>query len=101
MEPPARPASHLSRRFGLLQAAALNMCNMVGVGPFLTIPLLLSALGGPPSMLGWGVAFLVTVCDGMVWSELGAMMPGSGGSYVYLRDGFGRHGLGQLMAFQP
>jgi amino acid transporter len=96
---PSLPAPHLARRFGLLQATALNMCNMVGVGPFITIPLLLGALGGPLSMLGWAVAFLVTLCDGMVWSELGAMLPGSGGSYAYLRDGFGRHGFGQLMAF--
>jgi amino acid transporter len=90
---------HLIRRFGLLQATALNMSNMVGVGPFITIPLLLSALGGPQSMLGWVVAFVITLCDGMVWSELGAMKPGSGGSYVYLRDGFGRHSFGRLMAF--
>lgn len=75
------------------------MSNMVGVGPFLTIPLLLSALGGPHSMVGWFMAFAITICDGMVWSELGAMMPGSGGSYVYLRDGFGRFGWGRLMAF--
>src|SRR5512133_2512448 len=89
----------LARRFGLLQATALNMSNMVGVGPFLTIPLLLSALAGPQSMLGWLVAFAITLCDGMVWSELGAMMPGSGGTYGYLRNAFGRHGLGRLMAF--
>ena len=99
-EPTTHPeAPHLVRRFGLLQATALNMSNMVGVGPFITIPLLLSALGGPQAMLGWAVAFLITLCDGMVWSELGAMMPGSGGSYVYLRDGFGRHSFGRLMAF--
>lgn len=99
-EPKAAPEQpQLIRRFGLLQATALNMSNMVGVGPFITIPLLLSALGGPPSMLGWFVAFLITLCDGLVWSELGAMMPGSGGSYVYLRDGYGRHTFGRLMAF--
>src|SRR5512135_3727218 len=97
--PDAPPKTGLVRRFNLLQAAALNMSNMVGVGPFITIPLLLSALGGPQSMLGWFVAFIITFCDGMVWSELGAMMPGSGGTYVYLRDGFGRQGLGRLMAF--
>jgi amino acid transporter len=90
---------HLERRFGLLQASALNMSNMVGVGPFITIPLLLTALGGPQAMLGWLVAFAITLCDGMVWSELGAMMPGSGGSYLYLREGFGREGFGRLMAF--
>ena len=70
----------LSRRFGLLQATALNMSNMIGIGPFITIPLLMSALGGPQAMLGWLVAVLVAIPDGMVWSELGAAMPGSGGT---------------------
>jgi amino acid transporter len=89
----------LLRRFGLLQATALNMSNMIGVGPFITIPLLLSALGGPQAMLGWLVAVLIAIPDGMVWSELGASMPGSGGTYLYLREGFGRETFGRLMAF--
>jgi basic amino acid/polyamine antiporter, APA family len=88
----------LERRFGLLQATALNMSNMIGVGPFITIPLLMSALGGPQALLGWFVALIIVVADGLVWSELGAMMPGSGGTYRYLRDGFGGR-AGQLMAF--
>ncbi len=75
------------------------MSNMIGIGPFLTIPLLMSALGGPQAMLGWLVALLIVIPDGMVWSELGAAMPGSGGSYVYLREGFGRETFGRLMAF--
>ena len=90
---------HLLRRFGLLQASALNMANMVGVGPFITIPLLMSALAGPQSILGWLVAFVITLSDGLVWSELGAAFPNSGGSYVYLREGFGPERLGRLMAF--
>ena len=89
----------LLRRFGLLQATALNMSNMIGVGPFITIPLLLTALGGPQAMLGWVVAVLIAIPDGMVWSELGAAMPGSGGTYLYLREGFGRETFGRLMAF--
>src|ERR687897_1156407 len=89
----------LPRRFGLLQATALNMSNMIGIGPFITIPLLMSALGGPQAMLGWLVAVLVTIPDGLVWSELGAAMPGSGGSYVYLREAYGRDRFGRLMAF--
>ena len=89
----------LIRHFGPLQATALNMSNMIGIGPFLTIPLLMSALGGPQAMLGWLVALLIVIPDGMVWSELGAAMPGSGGSYVYLREGFGRESFGRLMAF--
>ena len=89
----------LPRRFGLLQATALNMTNMMGVGPFITIPLLMTALGGPQAMLGWLVALLIVIPDGMVWSELGSAMPGSGGSYVYLREGYGRETWGRLAAF--
>jgi amino acid transporter len=89
----------LSRRFGLLQATALNMSNMIGIGPFITIPILMTALGGPQAMVGWLVAVLVTIPDGMVWSELGAAMPGSGGSYVYLREAYGRERFGRLVAF--
>jgi len=96
--PPAEQP-HLIRRFGLLSATALNMTNMIGVGPFITIPLLMSALGGPQAMLGWIVALVIVICDGMVWSELGAAMPGSGGSFNYLREAFGREPFGRLMAF--
>ncbi|HET6567402.1 MAG TPA: APC family permease [Rhodothermales bacterium] len=90
---------HLHRRFGLLQATALNMSNMIGVGPFITIPLLMSAMGGPQAMLGWVVAMVIALSDGMIWSELGAALPGSGGSYVYLRDAFGRRRMGRMTAF--
>jgi basic amino acid/polyamine antiporter, APA family len=89
----------LARRFGLLPATALNMSNMIGVGPFITIPLLMSALGGPQALLGWIVALVIVICDGMVWSELGAAMPGSGGSFRYLREAFGSARFGRLMAF--
>src|SRR4026209_201884 len=75
------------------------MTNMIGAGPFITIPLLMTALGGPQAMLGWLVALVIVICDGMVWSELGAAMPGSGGSFQYLREAFGRERFGRLMAF--
>src|ERR1700680_2168061 len=89
----------LPRRFGLLQATALNMSNMIGIGPFITIPALMAAMGGPQAMLGWVFGLVIACGDGLVWSELGAAMPGSGGSYLYLRDGFGRQTLGKAMAF--
>src|SRR5260370_21372858 len=92
-------APPLARRFGLLQATALNMSNMIGIGPFITIPLLMSALGGPQAMVGWLVAVLIVIPDGMVWSDVGASLPGSGGSYVYLREGYGRETWGRLAAF--
>src|SRR5215469_6388465 len=90
---------HLHRRFGLLQATALNMSNMIGIGPFITIPVLMAAMGGPQAMLGWVVGLVIACGDGLVWSELGAAMPGSGGSYLYLRDAFGRQTFGRAMAF--
>ncbi|MBL9185180.1 MAG: amino acid permease [Verrucomicrobiaceae bacterium] len=87
------------RRFGLLQATALNMSNMLGAGPFITIPALMMTMGGPQSMLGWGVALIVALADGLVWSELGAALQKSGGSYVYLREGYGRETWGRFMGF--
>src|SRR5918997_1857091 len=98
---PAAPLeqARLRRRFGLLPATALNMTNMLGAGPFITFPLLMSALGGPQALLGWIVALVIVICDGMVWSELGAAMPGSGGSFRYLREAFGRARFGRLMGF--
>src|SRR4051812_36421412 len=93
------PAPKLERHFGLLPATALNMTNMMGAGPFITIPLLMSAMAGPQALLGWIVALVIVICDGMVWSELGAAMPGSGGSFHYLREAFGAARVGRLMAF--
>jgi basic amino acid/polyamine antiporter, APA family len=92
----------LHRRLNLLQASALNMANMVGSGPFITIPLILGAMGGPQAMIGWVVGLVLAICDGMVWAELSTAMPYSGGSYVYLREAFSRfrfRGLGQIVAF--
>ena len=87
------------RRFGLVQATALNMINMIGIGPFITIPLLMTGMGGPHAMLGWAVALVIVLCDGMVWSELGAAMPRSGGSFGYLREAFGPATFGRYMGF--
>ncbi|HEV8264815.1 MAG TPA: amino acid permease [Gemmatimonadales bacterium] len=82
-----------------MHATALNMTNMIGIGPFITIPLLMSALGGPQAMLGWLVALVIVLCDSTVWSELGAALPGSGGSFGYLRQGYGAERVGRLMGF--
>src|SRR5687767_13045315 len=75
------------------------MTNMLGAGPFVAIPLLMSAMRGPQAMLGWIVALVFVICDGMIWSELGGAMPGSGGSFNYLREAYGREKFGRLMAF--
>ena len=89
----------LQRGFGLLHATALNMSNMVGIGPFITIPLIIASMGGPQCMLGWLLGTVLAICDGLIWSELAAAMPGSGGTYVYLREAFRHTSLGRLLPF--
>src|SRR5437660_1481433 len=93
------PAPKLIRGVGLGSATALNMIDMIGVGPFITMPLVVGAMGGPQALLGWVVGALLAICDGLVWAELGAAMPGSGGSYVYLREIYGPARLGKLVSF--
>ncbi len=83
-------APTLSRSLNLPQAISLNIANMVGVGPFITIPLMLAKMPGPQVVWAWVVAGLLVLCDGLVWSELGAALPGSGGSYHFLKDIYGR-----------
>ena len=89
----------LVRSLDQVQAIALNMSNMVGVGPFITIPLIIAAMGGPQCMLGWVLGALLALCDGLVWSELSAAMPGTGGTYVYLREAFRATALGGVLPF--
>ena len=84
---------------GLGAATSLNMIDMIGVGPFITMPLVISAMGGPQAMLGWILGAAFAICDGLVWAELGAAMPGSGGSYRYLKEIYGANGLGRLISF--
>jgi amino acid transporter len=98
---PNSPAEQpeLIRGVGLAGATTLNMIDMIGVGPFITIPLIVSAAGGPQAMLGWMLGAVFALCDGLVWAELGAAMPGAGGSYRYLKEIYGPRTLGRLLSF--
>jgi amino acid transporter len=89
----------LIRGVGLAGASTLNMIDMIGVGPFITLPLIVSALGGPLAMLGWIAGAIFALCDGLVWAELGAAMPEAGGSYTYLKQIYGASSLGRLLSF--
>jgi amino acid transporter len=91
--------SQLKRQLSLGNAVSLNMMNMIGVGPFITLPLVVAAMGGPQAMLGWILGALIAVCDGLVWAELGAAMPEAGGSYTFLREIYGRDGAGRWASF--
>jgi amino acid transporter len=86
------------RALGLFPATALNMAQMVGIGPFITIPLIISAIGGPQAIAGWVVGALIALFDGLVWAELGAAMPRSGGTYTFLREAY-QYSTGRFMPF--
>jgi amino acid transporter len=92
------PTGGFVRRVGLFQATAINMSQMCGIGPFVTIPLMVAAFGGPQAVIGFIAGALLALADGLIWAELGASMPGSGGSYVYLRQAF-QYRTGRLMPF--
>src|SRR5271165_4184337 len=89
----------LVRGIGLAQATTLNMIDMIGVGPFVTIPLVIAAAGGPQAIIGWILGAVLALCDGLVWAEFGAAMPGAGGSYRYLKEIYGPNSLGRLLSF--
>src|SRR5947209_13514802 len=92
------PPPHFTRALGLLPATAINMTQMCGIGPFITIPLMVATMGGPQAVLGWVVGALLAMADGLVWAELGAAMPGAGGTYLYLREAF-QYRTGKVMPF--
>ena len=95
---PVEQRAELTRSLTLRGALTLNLLDMIGVGPFITLPLLIGAMGGPQAMLGWVLGAALAVCDGLVWAELGAAMPEAGGTYAYLRGMYpGR--LGRWLSF--
>src|SRR6187551_1096284 len=98
-EPAAAAAPALRRAMGLLEATATNVISMVGVGPFLTIPFMVAAMNGPHVIYAWIAGLALALADGLVYAQLGAALPGSGGGYLYLREAFKPFGLGGLMAF--
>lgn len=89
----------LERGLGLVEATSLNMTFMVGIGPFVVIPMVIKAVGGPGSLLAWVAGAALALFDGCIWAELGAAMPQAGGSYVYLREAYGPKRWGHLFSF--
>jgi amino acid transporter len=95
--PPKPP--ELQRGLSTLSALGLNVIGMVGIGPFVTLPLIVAAMGGPQAMLGWVLGAALSLCDGMVWSELGTTYPEAGGSYAYLKHLYGERRWGRVFSF--
>lgn len=92
-------ASGLERGLGLKEAVALNMIEIVGIGPFVVTSLVIKAMGGPQALIAWIAGAALATLDAFVWSELGAAMPRAGGTYVFLREAYGPGRWGRLMSF--
>ena len=87
------------RGIGLRSATSINVITMIGIGPLITIPLVIANLHGSVALVAWIVGGVIALCDGLVYAELGSLYPGSGGTYVFLREAFGRNRWGRLLAF--
>ena len=93
------PEPDLQRGLSTRAALAVNVIDMVGVGPFVTLPLIVGAMGGPQAVLGWLLGAFLSLCDGLIWSELGTAYPEAGGSYAYLKHLYGERRLGRAFSF--
>ena len=94
----ASTASSLHRRLGLFQSTVLNMIDMVGIGPFVTLPIVMGLIGGM-YLYAWIAGAILSLVDAMIWSELGAAYPLAGGSYNFLKEAYGKNGAGKMMSF--
>jgi amino acid transporter len=89
----------LERRLGLGHATAINMTDMVGIGPFITMPMVIGMMNGPFFLYAWLAGAFLSFVDAMVWSELGTAFPKAGGSYNFLKEAYGKNGTGKMMSF--
>jgi len=98
-QPSDTASAALPRNLTLLQGTALNMIDMVGIGPFVVLPLVIKTLGGPLFMWAWVLGAFVSMIDAFVWAELGAAFPQAGGSYNFLKISYGERRWGRLLSF--
>jgi len=87
-----------NRRLGLFHSTVLNMIDMVGIGPFITMPIVIGLMGGM-YIWAWVAGAVLSFVDAMIWSELGAAYPLAGGSYNFLKVAYGEKGPGKMMSF--
>lgn len=93
------PAPQMKRSISLLQASAINMIDMIGIGPFVVMPLVMQMMGRGTYLWAWIAGAVIAAIDGMLWAELGAAMPEAGGSYQFLKAAYSHKRWGRLMPF--
>lgn len=87
-----------NRKINLLQATAINMIDMVGIGPFVVMPFVVAQFDNGLFIWAWIFGAFTAFVDGMIWSELGAKYPLAGGTYNFHRIAYGEKG-GKMMSF--
>jgi fructoselysine transporter len=88
----------LQRSLSLFQSTSLNMIDMVGIGPFVVLPIVIGLIGSQ-FLVAWIAGAVLSLIDAMIWSELGAAYPLAGGSYNFLKEAYGKHKMGSMMSF--
>jgi len=86
------PKSHpdLPRRLGMLDASAIVIGIVIGSGIFVLPNLIAKSLPSAPAILAvWIVSGVLSFFGALAYAELGAMLPATGGQYVYLREAYG------------
>jgi len=87
-----------NRKINLLQATSINMIDMVGIGPFVVMPFVVSQFNNGLFLWAWIFGAITAFVDAMIWSELGAAYPLAGGTYNFHRIAYGEK-YGKLMSF--
>jgi amino acid transporter len=87
-----------NRKINLLQATSINMIDMVGIGPFVVMPFVVSQFNNGLFLWAWIFGAITAFVDAMIWSELGAQYPLAGGTYNFHRIAYGEK-YGKLMSF--
>jgi basic amino acid/polyamine antiporter, APA family len=89
--PPSSPAYALVRGLGLWATVAIVVGNVIGTGVFLKARVMACHVETPGQMLAvWLAAGLLALAGALTYAELSAMMPRSGGEYVFIRETYGR-----------
>lgn len=83
--------TELRRELGLFDAVSIVLGIVIGSGIFLVPNLIARTLPYPGWILAtWIATGVLSFFGALAFAELGAMLPATGGQYVYLREAWGR-----------
>src|SRR5262247_820356 len=87
---PGSFSTDLPRKLGLLDAVSIVIGTVIGVGIFMVPSSVARELPSVPWIFAvWIIGGIATFFGALAYAELGAMLPSSGGQYLYLREAYG------------